>query len=100
MSVVSHKYPILVSSVGRIEDQRVRTSILELIRNLENLRDHLSRAISLVEIEYVKQTSQPTPDEGRWVLWRDTDASPGQPLAYLVTRQDGEVFTFPAREVA
>lgn len=78
--------------------------VRDAFRNLANLlKGHfltVAKVVNANEISYIAQDAQPVPDEGQFLLWRDTNAVAGQPLAFIVTKQNGETFTFGSRELA
>jgi dihydroxyacid dehydratase/phosphogluconate dehydratase len=95
---VAQRFPAIVINLGRIEDENVRHSLRDIIRAMELVRNYLAESIAHNQMLYIAQDAQPTPSEGEWMIWKDTNATAGQPKAYIVTQQDSVVYTFASEE--
>ena len=98
-SSISQIYPAIVVNLSRLKDKDIRDTLRDFLRVIELLRNHLASGIAHVEILYVSQNDQPTPEEGEWKIWKDADATAGNPKAYLVTTQGGVTYTFKSDQV-
>lgn len=87
-----------VVNIERIKDPGVTLVFRNLMRGLEELYHNISRVVNGNEIDLISQDDQPTPDDGQTLLWVDTDATAGQPKAYIVTNRGGVVYTFASQE--
>lgn len=99
MARVSAVAPVPAISIQGIKDADLRKELQPIVSQLQRILQGLRRDISAVDHQYVSQNAQPTPDEGELIVWKDADAAAGQPKAYLVTMQDGVVYTFRSVEV-
>jgi len=51
--------------------------------------------------QYLEQDAVPNPDPRELIIWKDTDASAGDPQYYIVTKTPkGNVVRFPSEETA
>ena len=91
---VSPVAPAPVISLEGVRDPDMRAALQGTIRQIIRVMDGLRKDIALVDHRYISQNSQPTPEEGELLIWKDADATTGQPQAYIVTKQDGAVYTF------
>ena len=96
---LAQRFPAVVVNLGRLTDEDVRDALRDLIRAVELVRNYLAESIAHNQMQYLSQAAQPTPGEGKWMIWKDSDAAAGQPKAYIVTKQDGVVYTFRSVEV-
>lgn len=80
-------------------DKDIRTALINILRIIDDLQVINGRAINFNEISYISQNAPPTPEEGQIIFWRDSDATGGNPKAYLITMQGGDIFTFRSVEV-
>lgn len=71
-----------------------------LITSLRTLHVDIVKAFNFNSIEFISQNNQPTPEEGRIILWHDADATAGNPTHYLVVKMNGTVRTFRSVENA
>ena len=99
MARVSAVAPAVAISLDKITDPALREQFTGIFRQLEFVLGLMQKDISLVDHMYVSQNSQPTPQEGELVVWKDADAGAGQSKAYIVTKQNGQVYTFKSVEV-
>ncbi|TXH53949.1 MAG: hypothetical protein E6Q97_11920 [Desulfurellales bacterium] len=77
----------------------LRPILLQLLRLLEEMQTTNARVVNFNELTYVSQNAQPTPDEGKTMIWKDADATSGNPKAYIVTTQGGATYTFASEEL-
>ena len=99
MARVSAVAPAVAISLDKITDPALREQFTGIFRQLEYVLGLMQKDISLVDHMYVSQNDQPTPAEGEMLVWKDADATAGNPKAYLVTKQAGVVYTFRSVEV-
>ncbi|MCI0418693.1 MAG: hypothetical protein L0312_05640 [Acidobacteria bacterium] len=99
MPRVSAVAPATTLSLDKVYDPALREQLTGLVRQLEHILILLRRDISAVDHQFKDQNDQPTPAEGELVVWRDADATAGNPKAYLVTKQNSVVYTFRSVEV-
>lgn len=99
MPRVSPTRPPVVLNLGAIKDPLLREELLGIWRQLERVLTDVRKDLSLVDHQYVSQNSQPTPEEGELLIWKDADATSGNPQAYIVTKQSGTVYTFASEEL-
>jgi hypothetical protein len=98
MPRVSPVAPSIAINLDRIKDHELRAQIDGIFRQLTHILSGIRRDVALVDHQYVSQNAQPTPEEGELLVWKDADAGAGQPEAYLVTKQNGVVYTFASVE--
>lgn len=91
--------PVAVLNLGKVEDKQLREQLSSIIRQLDRILGDIRRDLSLVDHQYTSQNNQPSPQEGELLVWKDADAGAGQSKAYIVTKQDGVVYTFKSVEV-
>lgn len=82
-----------------IKDPAVKNAFFALAKLLHAQFDLVATVINANAITYVSQAAQPVPDEGSFIIWKDSDAAPGNPKAYIVTKQDGATYTFASEEL-
>lgn len=99
MPRVSAVAPSVVLSLDKVRDPELREQLTGIIRQLEYALILIRRDISAVDHQFADQNAQPTPAEGELIVWRDADATAGNPKAYLVTKQNSVVYTFRSVEV-
>ena len=75
--------------------------IKELLIELVRLQALLYGAINTNEtyIKYISQNSQPTVPAGEIWLWKDADATTGQPTHYLVANSGATTVTFKSDQL-
>jgi len=72
-----------------------------LIRELRSMYEEIANVVNLNEKpEYVAQDAQPTPEKGKLIIWKDTDAGAGNPTHYLVYNDDGTIRTWGSDQTA
>lgn len=91
--------PAFSVDVESIEDETVKTALRQLVENLKEFQRFLSLAINFNEITYISQNAAPTPEEGQIIVWKDADATAGQPKSYFITKQGGVTYTYRSVEV-
>ncbi len=83
MPHLNRGFPVLVQNLEGL-DENTRRVFQSLIQQLETLRGTVVDAVNFQEITFVSQPAQPTPQPGRTVVWKDSDATTGQPTHYIV----------------
>lgn len=99
MPRVSAIAPPSALNLDRIKDSELREQLVGVFRQLDHVLAKMRKDLALVDHQYASQNAQPTPEEGELLVWKDADATAGQSKAYLVTKQDGVVYTFASVEV-
>ena len=100
MSKISTNTPLFFFRKDNFEDlESAYRSVDSLVKDLIELRDTMSTAINNNDVEYIAQATQPTPDDGTFMIWKDTDATVGNSTHYLVYNDGGTVVTFASVEV-
>lgn len=86
------------------EPRRLLDYFKKLIRCLNESYEALALAVNYneghVTPRIIEQNAKPTPEKGELVLWKDADASAGQPTHYLVINENGTIITFSSKETA
>lgn len=72
-------------------DRGLITTFGAIRRILDHMKQHIYGVINNQEIAYISQNDQPTPGEGRWNIWKDADATSGNPSHYIVYNDGGTV---------
>jgi hypothetical protein len=99
METVAPKITLDSLNLLKIQDPNIRAAFNVLANLIHNQLDIIAKVINMNAITYVSQDAQPTPDEGQFIIWKDADALAGNPQAYIVTKQDGAIYTFASVEV-
>ena len=86
-------------ATSHIRDAEAGAAIRDILRLLEAMQRDIARVVNYNEITYVAQDTQPVPDNGTTIVWKDTTAVPTTPKAYIVTMQDNNTYTFASKEV-
>jgi len=83
------------------EDHKQLGEYLKLmVRIHREMYEEISTTANLNEKpEYVAQDDQPTPEKGKLIIWKDTDAGAGNPTHYLVYNDGGTVRTWGSDQV-
>jgi hypothetical protein len=98
---VTHKIPWKAQDIESGDHKELTDYMKSLIRALQAMHEDIARVVNLNAVEFVSQAGQPTPSEGRLMVWKDSDAATGQPTHYLVyTTRDGATVTFASKETA
>lgn len=70
-----------------------------LIRNMKDRHIELINVINFNNISFVSQNDVPTLENGEVKLWKDADATSGNPTHYLVAKDsNGDQVTFASEE--
>ena len=100
MKQLSYSFPALrLQRTKGLTVEALISSLEELVATLKKLQKASIEAINFNAITTLSQNVQPTPEEGQWILWHDTDAAFGQPSHYIVAKMGGTVRTFRSVEV-
>jgi len=90
-------FPTLYHRASDLEE-KVYEAIRVIVEGLKKLHTDVVIAHNFNTIEFVSANNQPTPEEGRIILWHDADAASGQPTHYLVVKMNGTTRTFRSVE--
>ena len=99
MQTINPKTAFDAINTRDIKDPDVRNALTVLSDLLRIQFDLISKVINTNAITFVSQNGQPSPVEGEFIIWHDTDATAGNPKAYIVTQQGGAVYTFASEEL-
>lgn len=91
--------PVKTVPFGRELPRDAQNAFRDLLRLLDDMQKVLAKVINANVADYVSQAARPTPDEGHTLIWKDSDAGPGTPKAYIVTTQGGVTYTFASVEL-
>lgn len=83
----------------RLSDITLREIFTSLLYYLNIVQRDLATAINANEVTYISQNAAPTVIEGQMMVWKDADATAGNPKAYIITMQGGVTYTFRSVEV-
>lgn len=98
MSKTLGVYPPIVVTTENIKDKSLLTPLQQLSVLIQTLRDHIREVVNFNRIGYVAQDAKPTPVAGAFTVWKDTDATGGNPTHFLVYNDGGTVVTFGSEE--
>ncbi len=70
-----------------------------LVDVLEGLRLHIVDVVNFNSIDYISQAAKPTPSVGAMTIWKDSDATTGNPTHFIVYNDAGTVVTFASVEL-
>lgn len=76
----------------------MKTGVRDLAFELESKYVALARSVNKNSISFVSQNDAPTPAAGKMMVWKDADATAGQPTHYLVYNDGTSVVTFASQE--
>ena len=99
MKIVANQAPPINVSLSFIKDSAVVTVFSHLIFNIRDTLTKIMTALNFNAILYIAQDAQPTPEEGQFIIWKDTNGASGTPKAIIVTVQDSVTYTFGSREL-
>ena len=74
------------------------TVLRSLTRSISSSHNRLVEVVNFNAITEYDQNSQPTIAEGKLAIWKDADATTGNPTHYLMYNQDGTTVTFASEE--
>lgn len=87
---------LLVNLDGISQDlQRAFRTIMRYTDRTIHLQSDVVNFNAIVEYD---QNSQPTIASGKFAIWKDADATSGNPTHYLMYNQDGTTVTFASEE--
>lgn len=92
--------PVASIALDKIEDERTREVLRNLIRTIEAIYAGAAQASNYNMAKLVSQPNQPEVAEGESIVWHDTDAPTGAPLAFILTRVNGQLFRFPTDQLS
>lgn len=92
--------PVANIALDKIEDEKVREVLRNLIRTIEAIYAGAAQASNYNMAKLVAQPNQPDVAEGESIVWHDTDAPQGAPMAFILTRVNGQVFRFPTDQIS
>jgi len=73
--------------------------IITLVRAIEDFRNKVVEAVNYNNVVVYSQDAQPTGLlSGQVALWKDTDATSGQPTHYLMASDGTDIVTFASEE--
>jgi len=94
------RFPFQEDKIVEGDHEELAEYLKILIRRLQELYGDVVSVINQNQfIDYVAQDSQPTPEQGRLIVWKDTDATTGNPTHYLVYNDGGTVVTFKSDQL-
>lgn len=101
MRQIDEGFPHIDIPLGGIEDfDSLREGLQSLLLLLRNMKADYTEVINYNAVTEITQAAQPTPEDSRMVVWKDSDAAGGQPTHYLVYNFGGTVVTFASQETA
>lgn len=96
----SYRLPWNPDSVESEKKEDMTYFLKMLIRKLMDMYGDIATEVNNNYIDYVSQNGQPTPANGKAMIWKDADATTGNPTHYLVfTTLDGDTVTFASEEL-
>ena len=101
MKKLPTQYPSLDLRVARdkVEIPDIYLVLRDIIDAFRKFRVTTSSVINFNCVEFVSQASAPTLENGELVLWKDSDATSGNPTHYLVMKDsNGDQVTFASEE--
>jgi hypothetical protein len=99
MASLQRGFPKFSQNMEGVDDS-VKRVVSSLLRSLEVLRKVIITVVNENEITFVSQASRPTPANGRMQVWKDSDATSGNPTHYIVyTDTNGTTVTFRSVEL-
>ncbi len=96
---VSNVAPAINLNLSAVADRGTQEAFRDTLRIMEELRRLLVLAINFNEISYIAQDAAPDVADGKTIIWKDTDAAAGDPVAYVLTKRAGATLTFASVEV-
>lgn len=99
MAKLNYNFPTIYRHERKLPES-VRISLNTFSRSLEKMYNNIVTAVNSKQnsVSYVSQNAQPTPAEGEMILWKDADATAGNPTHYLVITKNSETVTFASQE--
>lgn len=97
MRKLSFQFPPIDLHSLNIEDPEA--FVRRLSDTLEELRRYVAEVVNFNSADFVSQNAQPTVESGEMKIWKDTDATSGQPTHYIVYNDGTDTVTFASEEV-
>lgn len=98
MKQLATQSPFLGLDTSRLSDQEAKVLLESLFEQLRRLRRDIVEVVNFNAVTVVSQDGQPSPSSGEMTLWKDTDATSGQPTHYLVMNDGSSTVTFASEE--
>ena len=98
MSKTVGVYPPVVVNLEQVREPGVKVPFQQICNVIQALRDHFREVINFNRVGYVSQAAQPTPIDGAFTVWKDSDATTGNSTHFLVYNDAGTVITFASEE--
>lgn len=77
----------------------MRSAVVTLTRVVERLRQVVVDVVNFNSVTEYNQAAQPTIPSGEFAIWKDSDATTGQPTHYLMYNMGGTTVTFASKEL-
>jgi hypothetical protein len=82
-------------------NQEVIGYFKNLVLELRRMYTDIARAVNQnVNLQYIAQDAQPTPETGQLLIWKDTDAGAGNPTHYLTYNDGGTIILWGSDNTA
>ena len=98
---ISYDFPKFVDTiVSTIKDNALKSVFRNLTRELEKFHTEVTKVVNVnkTAITFVSQNDAPSPGEGEIYLWKDADATSGNPTHYLIANDGTSTVTFASEE--
>ena len=71
-----------------------------LLVQLDEMLDDITEVVNFNSWPYVSQATAPTPEVDQAMIWKDSNATSGNPTHFLVYNDGGTIVTFASVETA
>lgn len=96
----TQKFPYQEDKITSRDHQDLADYLKNLIVKLQNLYSEVADVVNQNRFpDYISQDAQPTPDEGQLMVWKDSDATTGNPTHFLVFNDGGTIRTWGSDQV-
>ena len=97
MKLLPTNAPRLVIDLRGVS-QEVERALRTLMRVSDKIIHLQADVVNFNAIVEYDQAAQPTITSGKFAIWKDSDATSGNPTHYLMYNQDGTTVTFASEE--
>lgn len=95
---LSSSFPSLNVREQDFDSPKVFRGIQNLVRVLQKMHKEIVKVVNNNAVTFVSQNDQPSPGSGQMILWKDADATAGQPTHYIVYNDGTDTVTFASEE--
>ncbi len=98
---IKRNFPFIGASLKTVKDEGAKAALTDVMDIVRRLRDHIGEIVNFNNTLYFSQNAVPTTSDlsdGQVAVWKDADATMGNPTHFIVYRDGSDILTFASVE--